>query len=168
MSALTWPVQDQQRSAACMLCHIMPYCAATLRKQPHSLAADYYKDRSSKLGPDPLREDADPERLWNKMKVSKKPVGGLLMDQTAVAGIGNIYRAEILFKVLPVLPHRLGMTVNLCGQTTISMHRLAVLTDSDTQAISLCLAAAFRIAILFHLTTQTSSPAICEKHANGG
>jgi len=33
------------------------------------------------------------------MRVSKKPVGGILMDQTAVAGIGNIYRAEILFKV---------------------------------------------------------------------
>ena len=69
-------------------------CIATL-----FVASDYYKDRSSKLGPDPLREDADPERLWDKMKVSKKPVGGILMDQTAVAGIGNIYRAEILFKV---------------------------------------------------------------------
>ena len=62
--------------------------------------ADYYKDKSGKLGPDPLRQDADSERLWDKMRISKKPVGGILMDQTAVAGIGNIYRAEILFKVL--------------------------------------------------------------------
>ena len=62
-------------------------------------AADYYKDKSGKLGPDPLRQDADSERLWDKMRTSKKPVGGILMDQTAVAGIGNIYRAEILFKV---------------------------------------------------------------------
>ena len=61
--------------------------------------SDYYKDKASKLGPDPLRQDADPERLWEKVRVSKKPVGGILMDQTAVAGIGNIYRAEILFKV---------------------------------------------------------------------
>jgi len=62
-------------------------------------AADYYNDKSGKLGPDPLRQDADSERLWDKMRTSKKPVGGILMDQTAVAGIGNIYRAEILFKV---------------------------------------------------------------------
>ena len=62
--------------------------------------ADYYMDKSGKLGPDPLRQDADSERLWDKMRISKKPVGGILMDQTAVAGIGNIYRAEILFKVL--------------------------------------------------------------------
>ena len=62
-------------------------------------AADYYAEKSGKLGPDPLRQDADSERLWDKMRTSKKPVGGILMDQTAVAGIGNIYRAEILFKV---------------------------------------------------------------------
>jgi len=28
------------------------------------------------------------------MRTSKKPVGGILMDQNAVAGIGNIYRAD--------------------------------------------------------------------------
>ena len=33
------------------------------------------------------------------MHSSKKPVGLMLMDQSAVAGVGNIYRAEILFKV---------------------------------------------------------------------
>ena len=33
------------------------------------------------------------------MSASRKPIGGILMDQTAVAGVGNIYRAEILFKV---------------------------------------------------------------------
>lgn len=38
------------------------------------------------------------------MQKSKAPVGLLLMDQSAVAGIGNIYRAEILFKVKCVLP----------------------------------------------------------------
>ena len=37
------------------------------------------------------------------MHKSKAPVGLLLMDQKAVAGIGNIYRAEILYKVRPPL-----------------------------------------------------------------
>jgi hypothetical protein len=52
----------------------------------------------AKLGPDPLREDADGEQLWAKMRSSKRPVGQILMDQSCVAGVGNIYRAEILFK----------------------------------------------------------------------
>jgi formamidopyrimidine-DNA glycosylase len=45
------------------------------------------------------REDADKERLWQYMKQSKKSVGLTLMDQSCIAGIGNIYRAEILYKV---------------------------------------------------------------------
>ena len=46
-----------------------------------------------------MREDADAEALWEKVQSSKKPIGGILMDQTMIAGVGNIYRAEILFKV---------------------------------------------------------------------
>lgn len=51
------------------------------------------------MGPDPLREDADSDRLWRSIRKSKKPIGLVLMDQTLVAGLGNIYRAEVLFKV---------------------------------------------------------------------
>eukprot|EP00775_Hariotina_reticulata_P002486 gene2486-2789_t len=57
-----------------------------------------YLQKTAKLGPDPLRPDADPEQFWMRVKVSKKPIGLLLMDQSAVAGVGNIYRAEILYK----------------------------------------------------------------------
>ena len=67
--------------------------------------AELYEEKLTKLGPDPLREDADKERLWEVMQKSKKSIGQLLMDQTAVAGIGNIYRAEILFKVPLLLLH---------------------------------------------------------------
>lgn len=45
-----------------------------------------------------MREDADAELVWARLKGTKKPVGLVLMDQSMVAGIGNIYRAEILFK----------------------------------------------------------------------
>lgn len=74
-----------------------------------SLLADFYHKKASALGPDPLREDADAEKLWLRMHSSKKPVGLMLMDQSAVAGVGNIYRAEILFKVqteLAMLPDK--------------------------------------------------------------
>ena len=45
--------------------------------------------KRSALGPDPLREDADGEKLWTKMRTSKKPIGLVLMDQSFVAGLGN-------------------------------------------------------------------------------
>lgn len=57
-----------------------------------------YCEKAGKLGPDPLREDADPERFWHKWQKTSRSVGALLMDQSIIAGVGNIFRAEILFK----------------------------------------------------------------------
>ncbi len=51
-----------------------------------------------RLGPDPLRADADPGRAWSRIRVSRAPVGALLMDQRVLAGVGNVYRAELLFR----------------------------------------------------------------------
>ena len=52
----------------------------------------------ARLGPDPLRADADPEAAWRRVSRSKSPVGVLLMDQSVLAGVGNVYRAEVLFR----------------------------------------------------------------------
>ncbi|MDN4172675.1 zinc finger domain-containing protein [Nocardioides sp. SOB77] len=49
-------------------------------------------------GPDPIRPDADPDRAWGRIRRSRAPIGGLLMDQTVLAGVGNVYRAEVLFR----------------------------------------------------------------------
>lgn len=49
-------------------------------------------------GPDPLRDDADPEKAWAKVRRSAKPIAVVLLDQAAFAGVGNIYRAEVLFR----------------------------------------------------------------------
>ncbi len=51
-----------------------------------------------RLGPDPLRPDADPSRVWDRVRRSRGPIGALLMDQTVLAGVGNVYRAEVLFR----------------------------------------------------------------------
>ncbi len=61
-----------------------------------------------RLGPDPLRGDADPGAAWRRISRSRTPVAVLLMDQSVVAGPGNIYRAEVLFRqgVDPRLPGR--------------------------------------------------------------
>ena len=62
---------------------------------PAFARADYYEKAARKLGEDPLREGADAEAVWAKVCASKKSIGALLMDQTVIAGIGNIYRAEV-------------------------------------------------------------------------
>lgn len=66
----------------------------------------------ARLGPDPLRRDAEPDRGWARVARSQAPIGQLLMDQAVVAGIGNVYRAELLYRhrVNPFLPAR-GLTV---------------------------------------------------------
>lgn len=62
----------------------------------------------AKLGEDPLRPDADPQRAWARISQSHRPIGDLLMDQAVVAGVGNVYRAEILFRhrINPLRPGR--------------------------------------------------------------
>ncbi|MCW2848842.1 MAG: glycosylase [Marmoricola sp.] len=58
------------------------------------------------LGPDPLRPDADPLAAWARISRSSRPVGDLLMDQKVLAGVGNVYRAEVLYRhrVHPLRP----------------------------------------------------------------
>ncbi|WP_322919749.1 Fpg/Nei family DNA glycosylase [Nocardioides renjunii] len=51
-----------------------------------------------RLGPDPLRPDADPAVAWRRISRSHRPIGDLLMDQKVLAGVGNVYRAEVLFR----------------------------------------------------------------------
>lgn len=62
----------------------------------------------SRLGPDPLRADAEPEIVIRRIRASRAPVGLLLMDQSVVAGIGAIYRSELLFRagLHPLTPGR--------------------------------------------------------------
>ena len=50
------------------------------------------------LGPDPLRADADPDVAWARIRRSSRSVAELLMDQSVLAGVGNVYRSEVLFR----------------------------------------------------------------------
>lgn len=63
----------------------------------------------ARLGPDPLRRDAEPSAAHRRVARSKISIAELLMDQRVVAGVGNVYRAELLFRhrVNPLLPGRL-------------------------------------------------------------
>ena len=61
-----------------------------------------------RLGPDPLRDDADPAAAHQRMSRSRAPLAGLLLDQSVVAGTGLIYVSEVLFRagLPPTTPGR--------------------------------------------------------------
>lgn len=52
----------------------------------------------ARLGPDPLRPDADAALAWRRIWKSRRPIGALLMDQGVIAGVGNVYRSELLYR----------------------------------------------------------------------
>ena len=65
----------------------------------------------AKLGPDPLVDGpAGEERFVAAVRKRAVPIGQLLMDQEVVAGIGNVYRAELLFRAR-LDPYKLGKDV---------------------------------------------------------
>lgn len=54
---------------------------------------------SARLGPDPLRNvRGDAARFAARLTGRKTPLAALLMDQAVIAGVGNVYRAEVLFR----------------------------------------------------------------------
>ena len=51
-----------------------------------------------KLGPEPLGPELDPDILYRRLHTHHRQIKPLLLDQTFVAGLGNIYTDESLFK----------------------------------------------------------------------
>ncbi len=73
------------------------------------LGHDQVHTAISKLGPDPLVDagSAGEDRFVAVVRRKPTPIGLLLMDQSVVAGIGNVYRAELLFRAR-INPHTPG------------------------------------------------------------
>ncbi|MFC4376980.1 Fpg/Nei family DNA glycosylase [Nocardia halotolerans] len=65
---------------------------------------------TARLGADPLRPDADHERAGARIRRSRRAIGALLMDQALIAGVGNVYRAEVLFRH-GISPYRPGTSL---------------------------------------------------------
>ena len=69
-----------------------------------TLTLDEAQDVIDAIGPDPLRADADPQRFYDVAGKTRRRIAAILMDQKVIGGIGNIYRAEGLFR-LDINPH---------------------------------------------------------------
>ncbi len=80
--------------------------------------ADAWDRRSTELGLEPLSPDFTGDALWSMTRRSRTPVRNLLLDQYRVAGIGNIYALEALFRA-GIRPTRRSHRI-----TRIQAHRL--------------------------------------------
>lgn len=92
-----------------------------------------------RLGPDPL--NANPKgkelaRFVQRVSKSKTPVGLALMNQEVISGIGNVYRAEILFRA-GISPHQPG--------NELSTEQLTGIWDDSVKLMKIGVATGFMI-----------------------
>lgn len=92
------------------------------------LAESQLKKLTARIGPDPLRKDSEPELAWKKIQASRSAIGALLLNQAVIAGLGNIYRAEILF-LHGIHPDR--------PSKTLSRHEFEQIWDSATRLLKI-------------------------------
>ena len=81
---------------------------------------------SKKLGPEPTEQDFDLEIFISALKKSKKPIKSHLLDQTLVAGLGNIYVDEVLWRA-KVHPSRTSQSLTRAEAIAIHEQTIAVL-----------------------------------------
>ncbi|MGH7556492.1 MAG: bifunctional DNA-formamidopyrimidine glycosylase/DNA-(apurinic or apyrimidinic site) lyase [Gemmatimonadota bacterium] len=87
------------------------------------LRRDEWETRSAALGPEPLDPDFTPELLIERLETSRQPVKPFLLDQTRIAGIGNIYAVEALWRAR-VSPRRRARNVG--PVRAVRLHRAIV------------------------------------------
>ena len=81
---------------------------------------------SKKLGPEPIEQDFDLENFIAALKKSKKPIKSHLLDQTLVAGLGNIYVDEVLWRA-QVHPASPSQSLTRAEATAIHNQTISVL-----------------------------------------
>jgi endonuclease-8 len=90
---------------------------------------DFARSKLARLGPDVLATDFDPDAAVRGMQQhAAAPICDVLLDQRALAGVGNVYKSELLFltKVHPLTP-----TGSLPPEV---LHDLAVLAQQHLRA----------------------------------
>ena len=74
------------------------------------LTPEAWAVESERLGPEPLGRALTPARFHGALQASRAPIRSWLLDQRRIAGIGNIYAAEALFRA-GVHPFRRARTL---------------------------------------------------------
>jgi formamidopyrimidine-DNA glycosylase len=93
------------------------------------LPAAAWRAREAKLGPEPLEPAFTPDLLAARLATSGRPVKEALLDQTRVAGLGNIYVSEALWRA-GISPRRRARNVGPVRARRLHAAILAVLSEA--------------------------------------
>lgn len=78
------------------------------------------------IGWDMLQNPMSPNQ-WEELKTKKhikdKPIGQVLMNQKICSGIGNIYKAEVLYE-MKINPNRIVESIDQWGELNYCIHRI--------------------------------------------
>lgn len=93
------------------------------------MSPERFERWTAALGPEPLDPALTAERFSGIVRVSSRAVKSILMDQRRMAGIGNIYANEALWRA-KIRPTRRGTALSRAAATTLLAEIRAVLTES--------------------------------------
>ena len=88
-----------------------------------------FEEYSGALGKEPLDPDFTQEQLSGVLRVSSQPVKKVLMDQRRIAGIGNIYANEALWRA-QIDPSRAAKSIDRDAAARLHREIVAVLKES--------------------------------------
>lgn len=73
------------------------------------ISENEWTEVQDRLGADPLRADSNVELMLKKICKSRAAIGSILLNQSVIAGVGNIYRSEVLhlMRIHPETPGHL-------------------------------------------------------------
>lgn len=83
----------------------------------------------NKLGVEPLSEFFSVDYLFDKIKQKKAPIKNILLDQRIIAGLGNIYVCEILYRS-GINPETSGSKLDKTKIDSIVLHTKQVLEEA--------------------------------------
>ena len=72
----------------------------------------------NRLGPDPLAAKDQGEQFVANMAKTRRAIAAVLLDQSMVSGVGNIYRCELLWA------HGIAPNMPACEMDSTSVHAL--------------------------------------------
>jgi formamidopyrimidine-DNA glycosylase len=97
------------------------------------VSAREWERREADMGPEPLEPSFTPEVLAARLAESRRAVKEFLLDQTRVAGIGNIYAVEALWRAR-VSPRRRARNVGPVRARRLHRAIVEVLTEAVEKA----------------------------------
>ena len=102
--------------------------------QCETLTAAEVEALHARLGPDPLLGNSDPTAFIRVVRSSRRAIGELLMDQSVISGVGNIYRAELLFRHR-IHPTTAGQQVSIRKLQCLWSDAVALLADGKRRGV---------------------------------